>query len=83
MNIPMTRREAAAQEGLSDSQLDLEHRLQKRLFAALDELCKSVLEINTYSECVKIENGAVEDFIHDYMPEESAWDEKISIARRG
>lgn len=67
--------------GMSDDQLDNEHRAQKRLYAAWDEFCKAVLEVNTASSITEINLSEVEAFAHDTIPDERAWDELIARAR--
>jgi hypothetical protein len=68
--------------GMSDDQLDAEHRAQKRLYAAEKELIEAALSVNYISQVQTIDVDRLEDALGDELPCESAWDEKISAARR-
>ncbi len=69
--------------GMSDNQLNCEHIAQQRLYAAWDEFCKAVREVNEGSSVTEIDISEVEAFAHDTIPDLHAWDERIAIARRG
>ncbi len=68
---------------MSDDQLNLEWKLQRRLREALGELRSTIDEINDGSAVTHIRLQGFLDFCHDEMPTEHSWDEKIAEARRG
>ncbi len=69
--------------GMSDDAMDAEYRAQKRLDEALDEFYAACANVNDSSSVVSIDMSAVDAFIHDELPNEKRWDERISEARRG
>lgn len=72
----------ASNPGMSDDQLVREYAAQRRFYAALDEFCAAVRNVNEQSSVVAISISAVEDFIHDEIADEKTWDERIRDARR-
>lgn len=68
--------------GMSDDQLAREYAAQRRFYAALDEFCAAVRNVNEQSSVTAISISAVEDFIHDEITDEKTWDERIRDARR-
>lgn len=74
---------AVAARGMSDEQRDAEWALQKRLREALGELRGAIDAVNDGSVVVNVSLNAFLAFVHDEMPDEANWDEKISEARNG
>ncbi len=68
---------------MSDDQLNLEWKLQRRLREALGELRSTIDEINDGSVVTHINLQSFLDFCHDEIPTEKFWDEKIAKARGG
>ena len=69
--------------GMSDAQLAWEVGMQFRVQAACKNLMAVLEQLKTGSQLVKIDTQAFENFIHDELPSDTVWDEKISAARRG
>lgn len=81
MNMLSTIRRCA-DPGMSDDQLDREHRLQEALDRAVMLMRKTIYMINEGSSVETINADAFDDFVHDWLPVEANWDEKIAEARR-
>lgn len=71
----------ARPRGMSDGQRDEEFAAQKRLYAAVDELRRAITDVNDGSVIAHVSMAAFEAFIHDEIPDEKTWDERISEAR--
>jgi hypothetical protein len=82
MNMLATIRRCA-DPGMSDDQLDLEHRAQIALNTAVATMRKAIAQVNKDSTVETINPDAFEDFVHDWLPQERAWDDRIAEARRG
>lgn len=63
---------------MDDAQEDTEIDLIKRLRLAKNEMENTIYAINELSECEKIDDTAWRDFVHDNLPSEEPWNEKIS-----
>lgn len=81
MSEPMTRREAEAQEGISDLQQDIEFEAMRRFFGALREMDAVLPIINGFSSLVSIDVAAWDAFKSDELPTREEWDRKIAAAR--
>lgn len=81
MNIATTILRCA-DPGMSDDQLDREHRLQQALAQAVAIMRGTISLINEGSSVEQINPDAFDDFVHDWLPVEANWDAKISEARR-
>lgn len=63
---------------LDTEQEETEHSLIKRLRLAKNEMENTIYAINELSECEKIDDTAWRDFVHDSLPSEESWNEKIA-----
>jgi hypothetical protein len=72
--------------GMSDAQRDNEWGAQKRLFAATKEMRDALKMAEECSDVLRTEFSnaaqAFDAFVHDELPSEDLWDEKISEARQ-
>lgn len=75
------RRAARAERGMSDEDLARERGAQGRFFRALHEMTAAIREVNDNCTSVQINFEAWEAFVHDELPTERFWEEKISAAR--
>lgn len=82
MNMIETIRSCAARNVMSDDQLSNEYAAQKALAAGIEAMWQAIRAVNIGSAVMTIDPKAFENFIHDELPTERAWDEGISIARR-
>ncbi len=67
--------------GMSDDQLANERAAQEKLASAVEQMWRAIHAVNIGSAIVKIDVNAFSDFIHDELPSEIYWSEKISEAR--
>lgn len=82
LNMMQVIARGAVPQGMSDDQLDLEHRAQIALDEAIAAMSAAVAKVNWQSSVVKIDSVAWANFIHDELPTTEHWDEKIAEARR-
>ncbi len=68
---------------MSDDQLTNERMAREKLDAAVQEMWRAIHAVNVGSAVVSISTDEFADFIHDALPTEKFWDEKIAEARRG
>ena len=68
--------------GMSDEQREAEYLAQRYLARAVRMMTEAIDIVNDASAVTKIDAKAWEVFVHDEMPTERDWDEKISEARR-
>lgn len=69
--------------GISDDQVANERAAREKLDAAVQEMWRAIHAVNIGSAVESISVDAFSDFIHDWLPTASGWDEKISEARAG
>lgn len=81
MSEPMTRREAEAQEGISDLQQDIEFEAMRRFFGALRELDMVLPIANGFSSVISIDIAAWDAFKADEFPTREEWERKVRAAR--
>lgn len=67
--------------GISDDQLANERVAQEKLNSAVQEMWRAIHAVNVGSSVVSINVDAFADFIHDELPTEKFWDEKVREAR--
>ena len=72
----------AGYQGMSDDGLADEKRAQEEIFCAMRIMRKAIRLVNHSSSLVKIDLDAWDAFVHDELPSEKSWDEKIAEARR-
>ena len=68
--------------GMSDEQLANERDAQRSLREAIEAMSAAIAKINWQSSVEHVDSTAWANFIHDELPLEKTWDEKISNARR-
>lgn len=74
-------RAAYATLGMSDDQAADEARAMEEIFCAMRIMRKAIRLVNHTSVVTKISLQAWDDFVHDEMPSEAGWKERIAEAR--
>lgn len=69
-------------EGMSDDQLDYEHRAQMAFTKAVTEMRDALKLVNYLSSVVTVDCETFDNLVHDEFPSIEHWDEKIAEARR-
>lgn len=71
----------AGYRGMSDDQLANELAAKEKLANAVEDMWRAISAVNHGSSCVKIDTNAFADFIHDELPTETYWQERIRDSR--
>lgn len=82
MNMLQTIERCAGYQGMPDSQLVNELAAKEKLANAVEEMWRAIAAVNFGSSVVSIRTDAFAAFIHDELPSESHWQEKIAEARQ-
>lgn len=69
--------------GSYELQLIREHKLQQRLFSAIEEMRAAISEVNRMSAFVKIDAETFDNIVHDEFPSKDHWDNLIASEPRG
>jgi len=83
MSYPLTRREAAMHERMSDDQYNREVLIIGQYARALAAMNDAVRRIKLGASCAEIDADVWEDFVHDELPSIDAWQERLEAAHRG